>query len=214
MKKIILPLVIISYLTACTTDPYTGERKFSKSLLYGSGGAVAGALAGQAIGGNTKSTLIGAAAGAAIGAGAGYYFDNQEAQLRKELQGTGVGVKREGDKINLIMPGHITFSSGSSNINSSFYRVLNSVTKVFKKYKKTNIDIIGYTDSTGSERINQELSLKRAKAVSEYFASQGIEFRRMRTYGEGSRNPIASNNYASGREQNRRVEIEIVPASK
>ena len=211
MKKIALSLIAISLLSSCITDPYTGERKFSSALLYGAGGAAAGALAGQALGGDTKSTLIGAGIGAAIGGGTGYYFDNQEAKLRKELEGTGVGIKRDENGIKLVMPGNVTFASGNSNINSSFYAVLNSVSKVFEKYKKTNIEVNGYTDSTGSEAVNRELSLKRADSGAGYLVSQGISRRRVSTNGFGERSPIASNNYASGREKNRRVEINILP---
>lgn len=212
MKKIFLTLAISSLLiSSCTTDPYTGESKLSNSLIFSGGGAAAGALAGQALGGNTKSTLIGAGVGALVGGGLGYYFDNQEAKLRKELEGTGVGVKRDKNGIKLIMPGNITFKSNSSNINSSFYKVLNSVSKVFKKYKKTNIEINGYTDSTGSASYNKELSLQRADSVAQYFVSHDISKRRISTHGYGEKYPIASNNSASGREKNRRVEIEILP---
>ncbi len=213
MKKIFLTLILSSLiLSACTTDPYTGERKISNSALYGSGGAVAGALVGQLAGGNTKSTLIGAAVGGALGAGAGYYFDNQESKLRAELQGTGVSVKRTGDKIKLVMPGNITFASNSADIASSSYKVLNSIAKVFKEYKKTDISIKGYTDSMGDDEQNQILSQSRAQSVADYLANQGIESTRLKAAGYGAANPIASNDSAEGRAKNRRVEIDIVPA--
>ncbi len=213
MRKIIISLAAISLLAcSCTTDPYTGEKKISSTAIYGGGGALAGALVGQLAGKDTKSTLIGAAVGGAAGAGLGYYFDNQETKLRNELKGTGVGVKRTGDKIKLIMPGNITFSTNNSNINSSFYKVLNSVAKVFKEYKKTAISINGYSDSIGDADKNQTLSLNRAQSVADYLTSQGIEAGRIRADGLGSSNPIASNDNESGRSKNRRVEIEIVPA--
>lgn len=213
MRKIIISLAAISLLAcSCTTDPYTGEKKISSTAIYGGGGALAGALVGQLAGKDTKSTLIGAAVGGAAGAGLGYYFDNQETKLRNELKGTGVGVKRTGDKIKLIMPGNITFATNGSNINSSFYKVLNSVAKVFKEYKKTAILINGYSDSIGDADKNQTLSLNRAQSVADYLTSQGIEAGRFRTDGLGASNPIASNDNESGRSQNRRVEIEIAPA--
>ncbi len=213
MRKIIISLASISLLAcSCTTDPYTGEKKISSTAIYGGGGALAGALVGQLAGKDTKSTLIGAAVGGAAGAGLGYYFDNQETKLRNELKGTGVGVKRTGDTIKLIMPGNITFSTNNSNINSSFYKVLNSVAKVFKEYKKTAISINGYSDSIGDADKNQTLSLNRAQSVADYLTSQGIEAGRIRADGLGSSNPIASNDNESGRSKNRRVEIEIVPA--
>lgn len=212
MRNKIISVLTISFLSfSCTTDPYTGERKISNTALYGSGGALAGALAGQLAGKDTKSTLIGAAVGGAAGAGLGYYLDNQETQLREELRGTGVGIKRTNDSITLIMPGNITFATNSYNINASFYNVLNSVAKVLKKYNKTNIAINGYTDSTGSESKNQALSLNRATSVASYLKSQGVDTRRVKTNGYGSSNPIASNANSEGRAMNRRVEINIVP---
>lgn len=215
MRKITFSLAALSLIiSSCTTDPYTGERKISNTALYGGGGALAGALVGQLAGKDTKSTLIGAAIGGAAGAGAGYYLDNQESKLRAELQGTGVGIKRNGDSIKLIMPGNITFATNSSDINSSFYSVLNSVSKVFKEYKNTNIAISGHSDSSGDITKNQALSLNRAKSVSSYLVSQGVDMRRIEVAGLGSSNPIASNDSENGRSQNRRVEIEIVPIKK
>lgn len=211
MKKLLLSIIAIAVLSSCVTDPYTGETKISNSLLYGGGGAAAGAIAGQAIGGDTKSTLLGAAIGAAIGGGVGHHLDSQEAKLRKELEGTGVGIKREKNSIKLIMPGNITFKTGSANINASFYQVLGSVTKLFKKYKNTNIEVNGYTDSVGSSIRNEELSYQRANSVSQYFVSHGISRRRIQVNGYGENNPIASNKYASSRQKNRRVEIKILP---
>lgn len=210
MRKIILSLAVLSLaVCSCTTDPYTGEKKVSNSALYSGGGALAGALVGQLAGGNTKATLIGAAVGAAAGGGLGYYLDNQESKLRAELKGTGVSVKREGGIIKLVMPGNITFASSDSKIQSSFYAVLNSVSKVFKEYKKTNITITGYTDSTGNEPSNKELSLSRAKSVADYFVGQEIAAKRIKVFGLGSANPVASNASSDGRSKNRRVEIEI-----
>lgn len=210
-KKLISIATIILFTFSCTTDPYTGERKISKAALYGGGGFLAGAVAGQLAGKDTKSTLIGAAVGGATGAGLGYYLDNQEAKLREELSGTGVGIRRTNDSIKLIMPGNITFAANSYNINSSFYGILNSVAKVFKKYKKSKIAINGYTDSTGSESKNQSLSLNRANSVANYLKSQGIDSRRIKSSGYGSANPLGSNATSEGRSMNRRVEIEIVP---
>jgi outer membrane protein OmpA-like peptidoglycan-associated protein len=215
MRKITFSLAALSLIiSSCTTDPYTGERKISNTALYGGGGALAGALVGQLAGKDTKSTLIGAAIGGAAGAGAGYYLDNQESKLRAELQGTGVGIKRNGDSIKLIMPGNITFTTNSSDINSSFYSVLNSVSKVFKEYKNTNIAISGHSDSSGDAVKNKSLSLNRAKSVSSYLVSQGVDMRRIEVAGLGSSNPISSNDSENGRSQNRRVEIEIIPIKK
>ncbi len=211
IKKIAILLTL--GVTACTTDPYTGEKQISKTALYGVIGAGTGALVGQLAGGDTKSTLIGAAAGGAIGGGYGLYRDNQEAQLRKVLQGTGVQIKRDGENTQLIMPSNVTFSSAQSEVQSSFYPVLNSVSVVLKKYNKTQIAITGHTDSVGKADYNQNLSEKRAQSVQNYLVSQGIPMSRISAYGAGAGNPIASNSSDHGREKNRRVEITLVPLS-
>lgn len=211
MKKIAILCSLA--IAACTTNPYTGEKQISKSALYGAIGVGTGALAGQLAGGDTKSTLIGAAAGGAIGGGYGLYRDNQEAQLRKVLQGTGVQIKRDGQNTKLVMPGNVTFGSNKAQVQSSFYQVLNSVAIVLKKYDKTRVAITGHTDSTGSSSYNQSLSQRRAQSVSDYLVAQGVARSRLSAYGAGENSPIASNSSSYGRERNRRVEITLVPIS-
>ena len=116
--------------------------------------------------------MAAAAGGAAIGGGIGYYMDAQEAKLRKKLRDSGVSIQRDGDKINLIMPGNITFSTNSSNINTNFTGVLNSLTLVFEEYNKTLIVVSGHTDSRGSVQYNQKLSEDRASSVANYLRGQ------------------------------------------
>jgi outer membrane protein OmpA-like peptidoglycan-associated protein len=203
-------------LGACTTDPYTGERKMSNT---GSGAAI-GAVAGAAIGALTntshgnqaaKNALIGAGVGALAGGGVGYYMDQQEKQLREQLRGTGVGVTRVGDNIILNMPGNITFASNSSDINGGFYSTLNSVGLVLKKYEKTVVEVTGHTDSVGSDEYNIGLSQRRANSVASYLIAQGLLAQRFIVQGMGKSQPIASNNTADGRQANRRVEIKLSP---
>jgi outer membrane protein OmpA-like peptidoglycan-associated protein len=203
-------------LGACTTDPYTGERKMSNT---GSGAAI-GAAAGAAIGALTntshgnqaaKNALIGAGIGALAGGGVGYYMDQQEKQLREQLRGTGVSVTRVGDNIILNMPGNITFATNSSDINANFYSTLNSVALVLKKYDKTVVEVTGHTDSQGSDEYNMGLSQRRANSVATYLISQGLMSQRFVVQGMGKTQPIASNNTADGRQANRRVEIKLSP---
>jgi outer membrane protein OmpA-like peptidoglycan-associated protein len=109
------------------------------------------------------------------------------------------------------MPGNITFSTDSADINSSFYPVLNSVAKVLNKYSNSTVMVSGHTDNTGSAEYNLNLSKNRAGAVAAYLQGQGVKASRFEVLGMGFSNPIASNSTADGRAQNRRVEIKIVP---
>lgn len=198
--------------TSCTTNPYTGESQASKAAVYGGAGAAAGALTGYLAGGkNAKGALIGAAIGGAAGGGYGYYRDVQEKKLRDVLVGTGVQVKKEGDNIRLIMPGNITFASGSSDLKGSFFKTLNSVAIVLKEYNKTNVIVSGHTDSDGDESKNITLSQERATTVADYLNSQGVAENRLTANGYGSSRPVASNKIDEGKAQNRRVEITIAP---
>lgn len=208
-KTFICSLLAVSMLTACATDPYTGESKVSKTA-WGTGiGALAGAGIG-ALAGGEKGALIGAGVGAAAGAGTGAYMDVQARKLRQELLNTGVQVQEVNGQIYLIMPGNITFDSNDANIKPAFQPVLNSIAKVINEYSKTMVQVNGYTDSTGSAATNNSLSLMRANSISNYLRLRGINGNRIVSNGYGSSNPIASNATAAGREQNRRVEIVLI----
>ncbi|WP_299728764.1 OmpA family protein [uncultured Endozoicomonas sp.] len=205
-------LMVSALLAGCqTTNPYTGEQQTNKSTKYGLGGVLAGAALG-ALADGKDGALKGAVLGGAAGAGYGYYLDKQEAVLRSELQGTGVQVYRQGDQLSLIMPSNITFDSSRSAIKSAFYPVLGSVAKVFKEYDRNLIEIVGYTDSTGGDKINLPLSQQRAESVADYLVFQGVPATRISAFGQGSADPIASNSTSAGRAQNRRVEINLLPA--
>lgn len=209
MKKLLLSFLMVTFLGACATDPYTGESKVSKTA-WGTGiGTALGAGVGALVGGE-KGALIGAGVGAGVGAASGGYMDIQARKLRQELQGTGVQVARDGDNIRLIMPNAITFNTNESVIKSSANRVLDSVAKVAEEYNKTSLRVIGYTDSTGNDSINIPLSQKRAAAVAQYLELRGVAASRIMAMGMGAQNPIASNATAEGREQNRRVEIYLI----
>lgn len=202
-------------LAACQTyDPYTGEQKTSNATT----GAIIGAVGGAVVGAAStkgkdrgKAAATGAVVGGAVGGGIGYYMDQQEAALRAELQGTGVQVRREGNNLYLIMPGNITFATGRYEIKGDFYATLNSVAKVLKKFDKTAIKVSGHTDSVGSDTANQTLSEQRANSVAQYLKGQQIAAGRIQSVGYGERMPVASNDTATGREQNRRVELELLP---
>ncbi|MEP4485047.1 MAG: OmpA family protein [Halioglobus sp.] len=196
-------------LSACTTNPYTGEQQASKAATYGAGAAAVCGLVGAM---DSKKHARNAALGCGIvGAGVGAYMDVQEAKLREQLQGTGVSVVREGDNIRLVMPGNITFMTDSYNLRGDFYPVLNSVGEVLSKYSDTTIRLTGHTDSTGSRQHNQTLSERRASSVADYLATREVVRSRMLVQGVAFDQPIADNATAAGRAQNRRVELYILP---
>ena len=219
-RRLITAAAAIALLSGCASqNPYEnqgqaqGSSGISKTAKYGGLGALAGAVAGAAIDHNNrgKGALIGAAVAGAASAGYGYYADRQEAALRESMANTGVEVQRQGDQIKLIMPGNITFATDSSNISSSFYSPLNNLAGSFKQFNENNIEIVGYTDSTGSRQHNMDLSLQRAQAVSNYLTAQGVDGSRLSVRGAGPDQPIASNADANGRAQNRRVEVNLKP---
>lgn len=201
-------------LAGCTTNPYTGEREAGKSGIGAGLGAALAAGVGMISSSKKdrgKGALIGAAAGAALGGGAGYYMDVQEAKLRDKMKGTGVSVTRNGDNIVLNMPNNVTFDSSSSTLKPAGANTLSGVAMVLKEYPKTAVNVIGYTDSSGSRQLNMTLSQQRADGVGSALITQGVAANRVRTSGMGPDNPIASNSSAEGKAQNRRVEITLSP---
>ena len=200
-----------------TLDPYTQESKTSSATKGAVIGAVAGAVVGLASGDDAverrQRALIGAGVGALAGGAIGNYMDRQEAELRAELQGTGVSVTRIGDNITLNMPGNVTFDTDSAALRPQFFGVLNSVGKVLTEYEKTIVEVAGHTDSTGSDSHNMALSQRRANTVGEYLYTQGIMDQRIMTVGMGEHHPVADNSTSEGRQLNRRVEITLVPVT-
>ncbi|PSJ41242.1 OmpA family lipoprotein [Zobellella endophytica] len=214
MKKICLAVVTTLALSACTTNPYTGESQTSKAAVGSGIGALAGAVIGGISSGDSdrgKGVLIGAASGAALGGGVGYYMDVQEAKLRDQMRGTGVSVSRNGDNIILNMPSSITFAVDSAELSPSFYNTLGGVAMVLKEYEKTWVNVVGHTDNTGSASHNQGLSERRAGAVGQFLIGQGAAANRFNIRGVGFNQPVASNDSEQGRAQNRRVEITLSP---
>lgn len=212
MKTLFIGLMAASMLTACVTNPETGQRSISKTGGGAVIGAGTGALLGVLIGGNDKrSAAIGAAVGGLAGAGVGRYMDQQEKKLREQTAGTGIEVVRQGDQIQLALPADISFPSGKSDIQPQFYNSLNQVANTLNEYPSTAVDILGHADSQGSESYNQTLSEQRAASVQSYLLNQGVRPVRLASIGLGESQPIATNETAEGRARNRRVEIILTP---
>ncbi len=215
--KQILALALAAGLAAgCqTTDPYSGESKTSRSTYGALIGAGAGAAIGMISGRDAKQrrerVLIGAGVGALSGGAVGAYQDRQENELRAQMRDSGVTVTRKGDDIVLNMPGNITFRTASADLNAQFYKVLDGVALVAKKYDKTILEVAGHTDNVGGEAYNKQLSQRRADSVAQYLESKGVAQARIMTAAGGEDHPIASNATEAGRAQNRRVEVTIAP---
>nr|WP_238376684.1 OmpA family protein [Luteimonas abyssi] len=197
--------------TGQTNDPNDPNRTRTGALVGAGIGAVAGLLSGDSATERRQHAMIGAGVGALAGGAVGSYQDRQEAELRRQMAGTGVDVVRQGDNITLNMPGNVTFGFDQADIQPQFYPVLNNVASTLRQYEQTVIEIAGHTDNQGSASYNQQLSERRAQAVSQYLGGQGINQQRMITVGAGFSRPIADNGTEAGRAQNRRVEITLVP---
>jgi len=219
-SKILLAGLAALSLSACTSiNPYTGDSQLSNTaggtLIGAGGGAVVGGIIGAATGNDPRvGALIGAGVGGLTGGMIGNYMDQQEAELRAQLQNTGVSVTRQGNQIILNMPSNITFDTDSSKVKPQFSETLVSVGLVLKKFDKTLIDVYGFTDSSGSDTYNEKLSNDRAVSVATVLANQGVVQGRFYITGKGEEDPIASNSTEAGRSQNRRVEIMLSPLAK
>jgi len=176
-------------------------------------GAVAGALLGAATGGS-KGAATGAVLGGAVGAGGGYIWSkkmqDQKAAMEKATVGTGVAVSQTADnRLKLDIPSDVSFDVGRSAIKSNFAPVLDHFATSLNQNNVTTVTIIGHTDNTGSDAINNPLSVDRADAARDYLVGRGVARTRIVTDGRGSREPIADNSTQQGRDKNRRVEIYV-----
>jgi outer membrane protein OmpA-like peptidoglycan-associated protein len=215
MKQLAI-VALAAGLAACSTvNPYTGEKQTAKATSGAAIGAAVGALVGIATSDSSKErkerALKGAGIGALAGGGVGAYMDQQEAKMRQKLEGTGVSVTRDGDRLILNMPGNITFATDSSRVQDSFRPVLDSVSEVLSEYEKTMIQVAGHTDSTGGDRYNMLLSQQRAQSVADVLNEFGVQGVRIDPVGFGETRPIATNETETGRARNRRVELTLVP---
>jgi outer membrane protein OmpA-like peptidoglycan-associated protein len=209
-------MALVMTTTACMTDPYTGQQTINRTAVGIGVGALGGYLLGDVIGGDhdRNAKVIGVGIGALAGGVVGNYMDQQEAELRRQTAGTGVDVYRQGDELVLRMPAGITFPVDRYDIQPQFQSTLDQVAQTLSSYNQTYIDVLGHTDSTGSDAYNQTLSDRRAQSVADYLAGHGVTRARIGVRGYGESQPIASNDTDLGRAENRRVEIKVVPVTQ
>jgi len=188
----------------------------SKAVQGGAIGAGAGGLLGAIIGkqaGNTAAgAIIGAAVGGTAGALIGHNMDKQAEEMKQDL--SNAKIERVGEGIKITFSSGILFATNSYELQATAKENIVSLSKILNKYQDTNVIIEGDTDSEGSEEYNQRLSERRAQAVADYTRSAGVDGARITTVGRGETNPVASNETAEGRAQNRRVEIAIFANEK
>jgi len=209
-------LASLALLSGCMPMQQAATSPDYQKTRTGAGiGAGVGAVVGLLTRGDKfQNALIGAALGGVAGGAIGNYQDRQAAQLRQKMAGTGVDVVQKDNNITLNMPGSITFATNSADLNASFYPVLDKVSSTLVQYDQTMVEVAGHTDSTGGSAYNQALSERRAQSVAAYLTSRGVRGARLMVVGDGENHPIASNDTPEGRQQNRRVELTIVPVEK
>tara|TARA_R110002094_G_scaffold216836_1_gene187798 strand:- start:1441 stop:2073 length:633 start_codon:yes stop_codon:yes gene_type:complete len=210
MFNLVKPTIILTVgaftLAACTEDP---DKTKKGTAIGAAAGLISGILTGDDSNGKIKRTLAGAAIGAAIG----NQLDKQEEELRADLGGSGAVITNTGDRLIVTLPEAITFDTASASVRPSLAGSLVRLADSLNKYPDTDIDVIGHTDSVGDNSYNQGLSNRRADSVSTILINNGVSSGRIRSYGRGEDQPIASNDTFSGRAANRRVEVIITPSS-
>ena len=218
MKKIIVSLSAIaiglSGLSGCANMTETQKTTGTGAAI----GAVAGGVIGAATGGG-KRAATGAAIGAAVGAGGGYlwskHMEKQKMEMEQATQGTGVTVSQTADnRLKLDIPSDVSFDTNRYDVKPNLRPILDRFATTLNENPVTTVTIIGHTDSTGTDAINNPLSINRAASTRDYLVARGVATSRIAIDGRGSREPIADNNTAEGRAKNRRVEIFVAEPAR
>lgn len=207
-NKIIIGSVLVAFVLGGCANMTETQKGTAKGAGIGAGvGAVVGAIAGKG-----KGAAIGAAVGAGVGAVAGNVWtkrqEEQKRQMEEATAGTGVAVTQTADnRLKLDIPSDVSFAVGRADIQSNFRTILDTFATSLNSTPNSNVTIIGHTDSTGTDAVNNPLSLNRAASVRDYLSSRGVSSSRVTIDGRGSREPLVSNDTAANKAKNRRVEI-------
>lgn len=196
-------------LSACTYNNGMPNQPGTGALI----GGVSGAVIGKAVGGDDRSAIIGGVGGAIIGGAIGTNMARQEQELNQRLYGTGVQISNTGNQLRVILPEDVTFPTGSATVNAGFLPALRELARSLRTYPGSSVRVVGHTDNVGTMAYNMELSRERALAVATILIRYGVSSGRITFSGRGFAEPIASNNTASGRALNRRVEVVITPTN-
>lgn len=200
-------------IAGCTDPRFRQGGEFQRTGT----GALTGAAIGGLIGGleesgndRVRGAAVGAAIGAAAGAVVGNILDKQAAELNRDL-GNNIDVINTGEELIVRMPQDILFNVDSAQVRPDLRADLFTLANSLQRYPDTTVEIVGHTDNTGSASYNQNLSERRAGSVASVLINAGVPGQRLRTFGAGENQPIASNLTPEGRQQNRRVDITIRP---
>ena len=212
MKKTTTSLITLALMGSVVL---TGCETMSTQQKGVGGGAAIGAIAGQVIGKDKKSTAI----GAALGALGGYVWSRQMEDKKRQMEaataGTGTEVTQTADnQLKLSIPNDISFASGKSDIQARLKPILDQFAQGVNQQGSMEVKIVGHTDSTGSDAINNPLSIRRAQSARDYLVSRGVASSRISTEGRGSREPIADNATEAGRARNRRIDIYLAERAR
>ncbi|MGB2832489.1 MAG: OmpA family protein [Methylotenera sp.] len=206
-KIIVSSILVVFALGGCANMTETQKGTVKGAAIGAAGGAVVGAIAGKG-----KGAAIGAVVGGAAGAVAGNVWTKRQEEQKKQMEeataGTGVAVTQtEDNRLKLEIPSDISFAVGRADINPNFRSILDTFAKGLVSNPNSNVTIIGHTDSSGSDAINNPLSLNRAASVRDYLSARGVAVSRFAIDGRGPREPLVANDTAANKAKNRRVEI-------
>lgn len=209
-RKRVIALALAASLAACASMDDTQRRTAAGAGI----GAVTGAVLGKTVGGGGNATRNAALGGAAAGALGGYVWSRQMEEQKRTMeqatQGTGVAVTQTADnRLKLDVPSDVSFDVGRADIKPAFRPVLDRFAQTLTQNPGTGITIIGHTDSTGSDAINDPLSIERADSARDYLVARGVDSRRIVIDGRGAREPVATNATEQGRSRNRRIEVYV-----
>ncbi len=189
-----------------------GKRALTGGAIGAGAGGILGGIIGKQTGNTAKGAIIGAAIGGSAGALIGNYMDKQAEEMQRDIEGA--EIERVGEGIKITFDSGILFQTASSDLQEEAKNNIENLAVILNKYPDTNIIVEGHTDSDGSEEYNQGLSERRADSVANYAMRLGVDGTRFTTVGYGETQPIAANDTATGKQQNRRVEIAIFANEK
>lgn len=207
-NKIIVSSILVAFTLGGCANMTETQKGTAKGAGIGAGvGAVVGAIAGKG-----KGAVIGAAVGAGVGAVAGNVWSKKQEEQKRQMEeataGTGVAVTQTADnRLKLDIPSDISFAVGRADIQANFRTILDTFATGLLNNPSSNVTIIGHSDSTGSDAVNNPLSLNRAASVRDYLFTRGVATSRVVIDGRGSREPLVANDTSANKAKNRRVEI-------